>query len=39
MVRFTHPRRGSLGSGTVNLVMHELRNDTGALSQADKRIN
>jgi hypothetical protein len=34
-----HPVKGSLGSGTVILVMHGLRNDTGAQSQADKNIN
>jgi len=34
-----HPVKGSLGSGTVILVMHGLRNDTGAQSQAAKNIN
>jgi hypothetical protein len=34
-----HPVKGSLGSGTVILVMHGLRNYTGAQSQADKNIN
>lgn len=34
-----HPQTGTLGSGTVILVMHGLRNDTGAQSQADKNIN
>jgi hypothetical protein len=34
-----HPVPGSLGSGSVILVMHGLRNDTGAQSQADKNIN
>lgn len=34
-----HAQRGSLGSGTVVLVMHGLRNYTGAQSQIDKNIN
>jgi hypothetical protein len=34
-----HPQPGSLGSGTMILVMHGLRNYTGAQSQADKNIN
>jgi hypothetical protein len=35
----SHPQPGSLGSGTVILVMHGLRNYTGAQSQADNNIN
>ncbi len=34
-----HPQKGSLGSGTVVVVMHGLMNDSGAQSQADKNIN
>lgn len=34
-----HPTPGSLGSGTVILVMHGLRNYSGAQSQIDKNIN
>lgn len=34
-----HPQHGSLGSGTVILVMHGLRNYSGAQSQIDKNIN
>jgi hypothetical protein len=34
-----HPVKGSLGSGTVILVMHGLMNYSGAQSQADKNIN
>ena len=34
-----HPQKGSLGSGTVVLVMHGLINNSGAQSQADKNIN
>lgn len=35
----THPRPGSLGSGTVILDMVGLRNYSGAQSQIDKNIN
>jgi hypothetical protein len=34
-----HPQKGSLGSGTVILVMHGLMNNSGAQSQIDKNIN
>ncbi len=34
-----HPQKGSLGSGTVVVVMHGLLNNSGAQSQADKNIN
>jgi hypothetical protein len=34
-----HPVKGSLGSGTVIVVMHGLINLSGAQSQADKNIN
>ncbi len=34
-----HPQKGSLGSGTVVLVLHGLRNYSGAQSQVDKNIN
>lgn len=34
-----HPTRGGLGSGTVIIVMHGLRNYSGAQSQIDKNIN
>ena len=34
-----HPQKGSLGSGTVVVVMHGLMNYSGAQSQADKNIN
>jgi hypothetical protein len=35
----THPQAGSLGSGTVVIVLHGLLNYSGAQSQADKNIN
>lgn len=34
-----HPSPGSIASGTVVLVMHGLRNYSGAQSQADQNIN
>jgi hypothetical protein len=34
-----HPQKGSLGSGSVIIVLHGLLNYSGAQSQADKNIN
>ena len=34
-----HPQPGSLGSGTVVMVLHGLLNYSGAQSQADKNLN